>query len=812
MLKYKILILLIMISGLVYTNTPASTTRLESGWAAGGNELTLTLPGTAGYIDFRTEHGFGVVGTEAGCSGDEPCEPPLVISTRPTHDGVPIDVPLYWITVEFDQEMHPGSFDFSRFVLQSPQGELIPGTVMVEGNAATFVPSTSLQYETTYQVTVKGGPGGVRSAAGLTLSSDISWSFTTESLQDMGPLVYHSYRIDDDDAGGSDGNADRNIDPGETIELSVFLGNAGESTASEIIGIITSSDPSLQFTSNTESDYDNIIGWGTELNQDDFEFSVAQDVDCGQMLPFNLSLSAAGGYSAIVPFTIPVSCSPPDAANIPLPALGAAGIPLNPTLRVHVSDPDGDALSVTFYGREINPAVEGDFEVVTLPDTQYYTCDGNFLSCPYTPLSPYANDGQIDTFYAQVQWVVDNQDSIAYVPHVGDLVQNADWFEEEWVRASSAMQILETGAPGVPYGIAFGNHDLRNLYGANSSVTGDTFINQYFGNDRFFSNPYYGGHFSFNNNNHYVLFEIENMAFIGIHLEYDRDYDEAVLSWADDLLKQYPDRRGIVSRHAMIDEAGNYVSNGERVFEALADNPNLFLFLCGHIDGEYIRTDEYNGRTIFTVLSDYQGEPNGGDGWLRRLKFSPAGDLITVRSYTPLYDLWDWDDPRATGEVDLVYDMGYTTSLVASISGVPSGSVVTAPWENLQTGNRYEWYVSVSDGTNTTISPLWHFTTANQPLACYPLTLGFTGSGGLPDTLPINSYACADGEFVPGESITLVASPADGFHVGAWTGTVDDASKNQTNQLIMPGGPHQVTVHYAGSFSSYLPLINRNGN
>lgn len=816
MSRYKTLIVLVMIFGLAYTHAKASaaasTGRLESAAHTAEDAPVQPRLGDTGLVYDLNPIRSPNPGPDDGCPEGKSCQPPVVITTRPTRDAVPIDVPAYWIAVEFDQEMLPGSFDQYRFVLESPQGELVPGKVLIEGNVATFVPSASLRYDTTYQVTIKGGPDGVRSAAGMTLGSDVSWSFTTESLEDMGPLVYHSYRIDDDDSGGSDGNGDGDIDPGETIELTVFLGNAGDSTASDMIGIITSSDPSVQFTSNTESDYDNIIGWGTDLNQDDFEFSLQQGVACGHLIPFDMAISAAGGYSGIVSFTVPVGCSPPEAAGSPSPAVGSTSIPINPTLRVHVSDPDGDDLDVTFYGREINSTTGEDFEIVTLPDTQYYTCDGNFLSCPYTPFSPYANDGQIETFNAQTQWIVDNQETIAYVPHVGDLVQNADWFEDEWMRASSAMQILETGASDVPYGIAFGNHDLRNLYGASTSVTGDTFLNQYFGYDRFLSSPFYGGHFSFNNNNHYVLFEIEGLAFIGIHLEYDREYEGAFLSWANDLLQQYPDRRGIVSRHAMIDESGFFVSNGDRVFEALADNPNLFLFLCGHIDGEYIRVDQHNGRSIFTVLSDYQGEPNGGDGWLRRLKFSPAGDLVSIRSYTPLYNLWDWEDPLATGKVDLAYDMGYTTRQVARYTGVASGSEVTAPWDNLQTGNRYEWYVSVSDGTNTTISPLWHFTTAEQPVTCYPLELSYTGIGGLPGTTPQKSYACGDGQFIPGETINLVASPADGFHVGGWTGTIDDSGQASTNQVIMPGGPHQVTVHYAGPFSSYLPLITRNEN
>ena len=373
--------------------------------------------------------------------------------------------------------------------------------------------------------------------------------------------------------------------------------------------------------------------------------------------------------------------------------------------------------------------------------------------------------------------------------------------------ADSAFDVIDQGASEIPYAIAFGNHDLRNFYGASVSVTGDTFLNQYFGSDRFLGRPYYGGHFSFNNNNHYVLFERDNLEFIGIHLEYDREYEDALFAWADDLLKQHPTRRGIVVRHAIIDEDGNYVSGGDRVFNKLKDNPNLFLLLSGHIDGEYIRADQYNSQTIYTILSDYQSEPNGGDGWLRRLQFSPQHDRITVRSYSPLYDVWDWEDSKATGKQELDYDMGYTTRQIETITGVASGSVVTAAWNNLQPDSSYEWYVAVSDGTSTTLSPLWNFTTTQVVQACYPLTLGHTGSGTAPAPTPANSSGCSSGEYVAGETITLTAYPAEGYQVGGWTGTVNDSTTLLTNQVSMPASGHSATVHYVPAYNIYLPAV-----
>ena len=628
-----------------------------------------------------------------------------------------------------------------------------------------------------------------------------------EAIDFTGPLVYHSYKIDDDISDNSVGNGDSNVDPGETIELFLFIGNQSVTTATDVSGIISSSDPYINFTINTDSSYDDIIGWGTELNHNDFDFTVSPDAPCGHLISFDHSVSAAGGYSSIFSFTVPVVCSAPDSPANPSPGNGVTDVLLDPTLSVFVSDPDGDELSVTFYGKEPTPANTPDFEFTAIPDTQFYTCDGNTLSCPSVPGAIHSSEGRITTFISQTEWIAANKQIIAYVPHLGDLVQNADWYEDEWVRADMAMDVLDNEAAEVPYAIAFGNHDLRNLYGANGNVTGDTYLNQYFGSDRFFGEQYYGGHFSFNNNNHYVLFEEGNLEFIGIHLEYDRRYDDALIAWADDLLKQHPTRRGIVVRHALINENGDFVSEGDRVFDELKDNPNLFLLLCGHIDGEYIREEQFNGYTIYTVLSDYQSEPNGGDGWLRRLQFSPENNRITVRSYTPLYDQWDWENSRATGKQDLIYDMRYSTREITTISGVASGSVVTASWSNLTADTRYEWYAAVSDGTNTTISPLWHFKTTQNQTTCYPLTLTKTGEGDPPTAAPTNSTGCNPGEYTAGEVINLTSQPAAGFEVNSWTGTINDSSTSSINQVVMPPSAHIVIVHYVPAFSMYLPVV-----
>ncbi len=51
--------------------------------------------------------------------------------------------------------------------------------------------------------------------------------------------------------------------------------------------------------------------------------------------------------------------------------------------------------------------------------------------------------------------------------------------------------------------------------------------------------------------------------------------------------------------------------------------------LCGHWTNEGRRTDTNNsGKPVYTVMADYQGLTNGGDGWLRIMKFVPLQQNI----------------------------------------------------------------------------------------------------------------------------------------------------------------------------------------
>jgi hypothetical protein len=381
----------------------------------------------------------------------------------------------------------------------------------------------------------------------------------------------------------------------------------------------------------------------------------------------------------------------PPEPQLVAPADGGTAASRNPELIIRVPDRIGTAREVVLHGRRFEQPGE-DFTLVLLPDTQVYA------------------ERFPDTFLGQTQWIVDNRDAlnIAAVLHLGDLVETAS-VTAQWEVADAAFDILDS-APELPYGLAVGNHDQT----PDGNPSGTQNFDRYFPVSRYDGIvPWYGGHFGDDNDNHYVLFSGGGLDFVAVFLEYDDGADPAVLAWADGVLKRYADRRTILVTHFTMFSSllGNLFSwQGLPTYEALKDNPNLFLMLGGHFCETGQRTDVFEGHVVHSLVSNYQCRPNGGDGWLRLLEFSPAANSIRVRTYSPTRDEFLTEPGQ---ELTLPYVMSGDgpfdeVGRVELGIGEEEAAIV---WLGLDANSSYEWYASASDGILTTSSPLWSFTT-----------------------------------------------------------------------------------------------------
>lgn len=461
----------------------------------------------------------------------------------------------------------------------------------------------------------------------------------------------------------------------------------------------------IRSTANTEIDVPTpglVARWGLDDGS-----GTAVGSSAGTAIPGAIN-GANFTWVGPAPFNL-VFNDPPFAPSLVAPNNGATGVSLSPTLQVQVTDPDADSVTVTFYGGASGGGAPGpDFTIIPIPDTQYYTGE--------------LNGGSNAIMKSQMDWIVANRvaRNIAYAVQLGDCTEHGQNSGNpiEWMRADTSFKKIEnpgtTGlVHGIPYGVCVGNHDQTTQGDADGSTA---FYNQYFGIARFTGRTYYGGGYRGSNDNWFDLFSAGSYQFISIGLEYDTTPDAAVLDWADSLLKAYPTRRAFVSTHWMLNAGnpGTFSTQGQAIYDALKDNANLFMLLGAHVatNGEGRRSDTFNGRTVHSMLSDYQGRTNGGNGWLRILEFSPANNVIRVRTYSPWLNQFE-ADADSSSQFTLPYDMsgvGASFSVIGSVK-VASGQTASLAWPGRTANTNYQWYAVASDGDQSTTGSTWSFTT-----------------------------------------------------------------------------------------------------
>jgi hypothetical protein len=280
------------------------------------------------------------------------------------------------------------------------------------------------------------------------------------------------------------------------------------------------------------------------------------------------------------------------------------------------------------------------FSVVLMPDTQFYS-------------QKYP-----ETYVAQTMWIRERvrQDNIKFVVCLGDIVQNAH-VEEEWKNANQAARILD-GV--VPYSMVPGNHDLVTK---DRQITRDSALyNHYFGVARYEKESWYGGHWGESNDNNYCTFQAGERQFLVLSLEY-APRDE-VLAWAGEVCRKHSGHNVIVATHSYLNLLGrsavppkvanSTANSGEEMWNKLVrKEPNIFLVACGHVGGVNLlqSTNDAGGRVI-EILTDYQNLAEGGQGWLRTMRFVPAENKIYVSAYSPLLKQHN-PDPKHTHTIDL---------------------------------------------------------------------------------------------------------------------------------------------------------------
>ncbi len=150
-------------STMTATFTPSANLTYDTTYTA---TLTTGITNSTGQSLAATDWSFTTI------------EAPTVLSTTPSGGSTSVPV-TDDVTATFSQAMNPSTLTTSTFTLKNG-GIPVTGTVTYSSSSdtATFMPSASLAYDTSYTAEITTG---ATNSGGVPLTANYSWSFTTET-------------------------------------------------------------------------------------------------------------------------------------------------------------------------------------------------------------------------------------------------------------------------------------------------------------------------------------------------------------------------------------------------------------------------------------------------------------------------------------------------------------------------------------------------------------------------------------------------------------------------------------------------------
>lgn len=386
----------------------------------------------------------------------------------------------------------------------------------------------------------------------------------------------------------------------------------------------------------------------------------------------------------------------------------------------------------------VQAQTDGRFTIAVIPDTQNYT-DHTHQTAAGFPFDAR------DQLMEQMRFIADNAVSrggeIVFATAVGDVWQYptiavdpdhaargftarplpAGRSLEDWaarvreVEIPTAVAAYRTLDGVLPFSVVPGNHDYDAQWWEQSwpqdltapegdlrrlgmiHIGGLTAFTEAFGaaSPFFADRPWYvashdGGSDSAQ------IFDAGGYRFLHIGLQMAPS--DASLRWAETVIHAHPGLPTLISTHDFLDKTGArrahpvvdlnaldpFDNSAQEMWNKLISrNPQIFMVLSGHHNGQSFRTDpNRQGGAVYQLLSDYQDRnqsaldagmeraPGIGDGWLRLMAFDMTGDtpVVRIRTYsthyrryaseTPDYARWykPNEQPQLTDEAFLAGD------------------------------------------------------------------------------------------------------------------------------------------------------------
>ncbi len=118
---------------------------------------------------------------------------------------------------------------------------------------------------------------------------------TALPINPSGPyLIYGSAVVDDDTNGGSNGNGDGVVNPGEICELWVTVRNVGAAAATHVTGQLATSNPNVTILTSNAS-WNDIPAGGQGVNVTALRIQASGTISDGEVIPFTLTMHDDSG-------------------------------------------------------------------------------------------------------------------------------------------------------------------------------------------------------------------------------------------------------------------------------------------------------------------------------------------------------------------------------------------------------------------------------------------------------------------------------------------------------------------------------------
>lgn len=292
------------------------------------------------------------------------------------------------------------------------------------------------------------------------------------------------------------------------------------------------------------------------------------------------------------------------------------------------------------------------------------------------------------------------QKNIQYLISLGDLT-NANT-DKEWAAISAQTKRLDGQ---LPYAVIQGNHDVFG-------TDGQPRFDQYYLN----KTDYYrhveenGGFYQEDSlANTYLLFSAGQVDYLILNLDFGAK--DAVLSWADEVLREHADRRVIVVTHGYLHTHGGWLTkdktyapstylpglnNGDDMWnKLLKKHENVMLVVSGHISHDHIVHSTVtgdHGNTVHQLLMDpqYTDKLLGGAGIVALMEFTEDGRYARVMYYSTTqqkyfresngwieldFGTWDREVPQEENQLDAFLEIVATPEGTGTVLLICLGAV-----------------------------------------------------------------------------------------------------------------------------------------